>query len=95
MAKKKYTNENLEPTKLYKGCEYSIENSIEYSIEVNKILVDLEDVYDDVGAGLKYILTYGSDDPDELLDQFEGEFKHGLQRIKKLRKTFTDEQGDS
>ncbi len=91
MAKKKYTNENLEPTKLYKGCEYSIENSI----EVNKILVDLEDVYDDIGAGLKYILTYGSDDPDELLDQFEGEFKHGLQRIKKLRKTFTDEQGDS
>ena len=91
MAKKKYTNENLEPSKLYTGCEYSIENSI----EVNKILVDLEDVYDDVGAGLKYILTYGSDDPDELLDQFEGEFKHGLQRIKKLRKTFTDEQGDS
>tara|TARA_R110000751_G_scaffold111053_5_gene208918 strand:+ start:2258 stop:2509 length:252 start_codon:yes stop_codon:yes gene_type:complete len=63
--------------------------------EVNKILVDLEDVYDDVGSGLKYILTYGSDDPDELLDQFEGEFKHGLQRIKELRKTFTDEQGDS
>ena len=91
MAKKKYTNENLEPTKLYKGCEYSIENSI----EVNKILVELEDVYDDVGAGLKYILTYGSDDPDELLDQFEGEFKHGLQRIKQVRKIFTDEQGDS
>ena len=63
--------------------------------EINKILVDLEDVYDDVGSGLKYILTYGSDDPDELLDQFEGEFKHGLQRIKELRKTFTDEQGDS
>jgi len=63
--------------------------------EVNKILVVLEDVYDDVGAGLKYILTYGSEDPDELLEQFEGEFKHGLQRIKKLRKTFTDEQGDS
>jgi hypothetical protein len=63
--------------------------------EVNKILVVLEDVYDDVGAGLKYILTYGSDDPDELLDQFEGEFKHGLQRIKQVRKIFTDEQGDS
>ena len=63
--------------------------------EVNKILIVLEDVYDDVGAGLKYILTYGSDDPDELLDQFEGEFKHGLQRIKGVRKIFTDEQGDS
>jgi len=63
--------------------------------EVNKILIVLEDVYDDIGAGLKYILTYGSDDPDELLDQFEGEFKHGLQRIKQVRKIFTDEQGDS
>jgi len=63
--------------------------------EVNKILVVLEDVYDDVGAGLKYILTYGSEDPDELLEQFEGEFKHGLQRIKQVRKIFTDEQGDS
>jgi len=60
-------------------------------VENDKLLNKLEEIFDDVGTALNYMLDYPSIDPDDLLDEFKSEFEYGLREVKKLQKQLDED----